>query len=182
MNKYQGAHALSLHQPLATLLVYGLKLYETRDFYIPHYACPRRVIIHAAKRWTEAEKVFCMTREVSEALERIKPQLDEQLAALHAAEVKAGGALSMKRAKVVLRNNEVVYLPLGAYVGAVEVVRCHFTESMDTPTDVLENLLSNFGPNRWAWQISERAALRYVAAVGRQRWWRNVDELEEVKA
>lgn len=184
MRHYTG-YALSLHQPFATLLAYGLKVYETRGFFVPHYNRPRPFVIHAARAWGPEQKTVCLLPEVSKALEQIKPQLDEQLVALHALEVKRGGDLLIRRARVITRNDKVVFLPLGAFIATATVADCHQL-GPDCMLDVaklstLERTLGNFDDWRWAWQITQRRPVRYSPAVGRQKWWQVSLPLEEVK-
>lgn len=64
------AKAISLWQPWASLCVLGLKQYETR-----HWATPYRgeLVIHAAKRWTEAERIALMYFEEEFSIDALAP-------------------------------------------------------------------------------------------------------------
>ncbi len=59
------ARCLSLWQPWASLIACGSKIYETRSWKTD-YRGP--VVIHAAKRWTQAEKQLCNTYPFDRAL------------------------------------------------------------------------------------------------------------------
>jgi hypothetical protein len=50
---------LTLYQPFASLLAYGIKQNETRPGPTSHTAEKGTYLIHAAKKWTKEQNVFC---------------------------------------------------------------------------------------------------------------------------
>lgn len=59
------AKALSLWNPWAMMITWGLKRFETRHWYTP-YRGP--LVIHAAKRFTAEEKAFCARWPFADAI------------------------------------------------------------------------------------------------------------------
>ena len=98
--------AISLWQPWATLWVLQEKVYETRSWQTPAKVLPRRMLVHAALRWTASGSDFAMEPDVKNALRRHKDTLVRLYEAAPAA----------CRFRIVhVGGNEYVHLPLGAY-------------------------------------------------------------------
>jgi len=99
MREYSGEmreyKVLTLWQPWATLLVYGIKKIETRPKPTSWTAEKGTYLIHAAQKWTKEQEDICLT-------EPFKSELD-----------KLGYAPLYNR------------LPLGCIIGAVNVLGCH---------------------------------------------------------
>jgi hypothetical protein len=62
---------LTVIQPWATLIAYGIKRVETRSWLPPASLIGERLAIHAAARWTEAQAAFAATAGISALLSRI---------------------------------------------------------------------------------------------------------------
>lgn len=56
---------ISLWQPWASMVAWGLKQYETRHWTTQHRGA---LLIHAAKRWTAEEKAYCLRHPFSTAI------------------------------------------------------------------------------------------------------------------
>src|SRR5437660_12667474 len=52
-------YAISLWQPWASLIALGLKRFETRSWPLRKYSPRMSYAIHAAKRWTKAQRDLC---------------------------------------------------------------------------------------------------------------------------
>lgn len=65
VQKPQTYQVLSLWQPWASMVAWGLKEYETRSWSTSHRGL---MLIHAAKRWTEEEKRYCRAHPFSTAI------------------------------------------------------------------------------------------------------------------
>jgi len=127
---------ISVWQPWASLLVLGLKRFETRHWPTNHRG---PLAIHAAKRWTREEIKF-------------------QCHFVHLLRRHIGVDDS-----TVLAFEENP--PLGAIVGVVNLVDCLptsciskggaiFTNSwvLDMPIDCIEYAFGDFGPSRYGWK------------------------------
>lgn len=65
--------ALSLYQPWATPVVAGFKRLETRSWRTDYTG---RLLIHAAKAWTSAQRELCGTAPFFEALAKLYPAVE----------------------------------------------------------------------------------------------------------
>lgn len=69
MQKEQTYTVLSLWQPWASMVVWGVKMFETRSWSSPYRGV---LLIHAAKHWTQDEKDYCsrdpFAREIADRL------------------------------------------------------------------------------------------------------------------
>lgn len=125
--------ALSLHQPWATLILLGVKIYETRDW-ATSYRGP--LAIHAAKRWTRASADA--TRDLcADALAYDPPyELRRRLEALY---------------------REPDGCPLGAALAVVELTAIR--ETNNWKPGPFQDMFGDFGPNRYAWKLENVRAL-----------------------
>lgn len=60
--------ALSVTQPWASLLISGAKKIETRSWAAPRGLVGQRILIHASKSWSRAERELCSQSPFDEAL------------------------------------------------------------------------------------------------------------------
>lgn len=135
--------ALSLHQPWATLILLGVKTYETRDW-ATSWRGP--LAIHAAKRWTRSS--IDSTRDLcAEALAYDPPyELRRRLEALY---------------------GEPANCPLGCALGVVDLVAIHETNQWQPGKFQAE--FGDFGPNRYAWKLANpRLLVAPLAFKGQQ--------------
>lgn len=143
---------ISLWQPWASLIAAGAKRYETRDWK-PNPAILKpgdTLAIHAAKRWTREERELI-------AREPFRSRL--ALAALRR-----------------LWNDQTP--PLGCIVAVgtlarvVEIDRAPEGFRRMLASDHDERAFGNFGPGRYAWQITDvRALARPIPCSGAQGVW-----------
>lgn len=134
--------AISLHQPWASLIALGLKRVETRSW-PTSYRGP--LLVHAAKRWTAAER--------------------EVVARLRAADVAF---------RVLLPDDwetGAANPPLGAILAVVNVTDCQpMTAESIARTPERERMVGGWAPGRWAWETADwmRPVLPPIPLRGRQ--------------
>lgn len=100
---------ISLHQPYASLCVLPsladasipVKPYETRGRPFPHKYIGKRLLIHAAKKFTDQQRDLCFEKPFRFVLERFGMLRYEGL------------------------NRQILTMDLGCIVGAVDVVGCY---------------------------------------------------------
>lgn len=114
---------LTLHQPYATLLAYGIKMNETRPSPTSHTAEKGTYLIHASKQWTKAQRELCKTEPFKSELEKIawKVRSFRNLYPIDKIDFD-----------VHVVNGNLV-LPFGSIVGSFEVRECL------TVTSVIDN-------------------------------------------
>lgn len=162
--------AISLHQPYASLIAYGLKPYETRGWPPPARLIGKRIAIHAAKR---APHLGCrdpgLTLEVSHAF-RLAGMRDAEgwwwtdtplpIGAVVCTAVLAGAYRLAVQGVVDADIAGSAMLSSGWNVGGRRV---HVV-----PAD----LFGDYSPGRWAWLLSHVAHTHPpIPAKGRQRWF-----------
>jgi len=96
---------ITLYQPWATLLAYGIKINETRPKPTSHTAEKGIYLIHAAKKWTKKQRILCYTEPFKTELLKLHcfvdfPNLN------------------------CLDEIPVIALPLGQIIGLFEVKEC----------------------------------------------------------
>jgi hypothetical protein len=134
--------AISLWQPWASLVVTGIKQYETRSWKPPENILGTRVAIHATQRWDEKLQRFTKT------LEKRYP---EEFELLH---------LIWK------------FYPLGAVVGTVIVQGWETTEEAREYVTGMEQNLGDYSDNRFAWKLIEPIGFNVpILCRGYQRIW-----------
>ena len=148
--------AITIYQPWASLVILGLKQYESRSWQTP-YRGP--LAIHAAARkvdengWRLWSRIYC--------------------------DAGPGSRMTMKAAGGGIA--EATFLPLGEVLGIVEVEETFFISNgiLDNPNtlslaevDLLEQITGDWSAGRWAWRLRvlERFA-EPIPARGRQRLW-----------
>lgn len=105
---------LTLWQPWASLLVYGVKKIETRPSSTSWTADKGVYLIHAASKWTKEQFDICLNEPFRSSLINI--------GLLH--ELKADWPAS-EHGK---NSSWSLMLPLGQIIGAIEVTECHIIQ------------------------------------------------------
>jgi len=147
--------AITIWQPYATLIMLGLKEFETRSW-ATNYRGP--LVIHAAKRWDEARALDCS--RVAELLRECAfstSQLDDD-------------------------QRRLLYTPtsdtLGGALGVVDLTHC---AQMDEGGSYFENEVGSFGPGRYGWKCERpRIFETPIAAQGKQGLWTPDARLEQL--
>lgn len=138
--------AITIWQPYATLIMLGLKQYETRSWGTS-YRGP--LIIHAAKKWDEDREFDCQRVTSLMNLLEITPE--------HFTEEQR------KHFYEPLGNT------LGRALGVVELVDC---QPMADGGDDFENEVGSFGDGRFGWKCgTPRLFEKPIAALGKQGLW-----------
>jgi activating signal cointegrator 1 len=138
--------AITIWQPYASLLILGLKQYETRSWET-NYRGP--LIIHAAKRWDDTREMDCDRVTTLMHIHDIDPQTftDEQ----------------KKHFFSPLANT------LGKAIGVVDLIDC---QPMTDGGSGFENAVGDFGPGRFGWKSANpRIFDPPVSAAGKQGLW-----------
>lgn len=140
--------ALSIWQPWASLLAYGVKKYETRSW-ATNYRGP--IAIHAAKKWPS--DVFGML---------IQADNTDTLFALYKAIETAG-----------YDPHDDASMPLGAIVATAELVDCRpITRQLIAEQTGTELLLGDWREGRFAWEFRNMRMLpEPVPTKGHQGLW-----------
>jgi activating signal cointegrator 1 len=147
--------AITIWQPYATLIMLGLKEFETRSW-STNYRGP--LVIHAAKRWDDDRAYDC--QRVAELLHECTfspSQLDED-------------------------QRRLMYMPtsdtLGGALGVVDLTDC---QQMDEGGSYFENEVGSFGPGRFGWKCERpRIFETPIAAQGKQGLWTPDARLEQL--
>lgn len=140
---------ISLWQPWATLIAWGLKEYETRHWWTS-YRGP--LAIHAAKRKMTSEDKALLSH-----LHFLAPEVMQQIN-----EIPYG-------AIVAIANLQSCRVMVPSLQGATEFAReCKF--SIEAQTD-LERLVGNWQPGRYAWQLGQVRYVNPIPLQGRQGLW-----------
>jgi hypothetical protein len=123
--------ALSIWQPWASLLMAGIKAYETRSWAPPASLLGERTAIHAAK--------------TPVGFERLAPHLCPLIPGM--AEAQSGEDLH-------------AIMPLGCLLGTAILAFALSTDS-DLAADILpcETALGDWSPGRWAWRFTDHQPL-----------------------
>lgn len=145
--------AISIWQPWASAIAVGSKHYETRSWQFPKSLKGQVIAIHASKRWPREGRDY-------------------------AAELKALG--------VDLGYDETP--PLGSVVAVAMLGECLPTEALFGPdynNPVIPNReawieysLGNYGPYRFAWELTNIVKLDPIPCIGRQGFWNLEQEVE----
>ena len=97
---------ITLYQPWATLLAYGIKQNETRPKPTSHTAEKGIYLIHAAKKWTKEQSDLCLTEPFKSNLENL------------------GYPASLESHYASVNGLDGVVFPLGQIIGSFEVKEC----------------------------------------------------------
>jgi activating signal cointegrator 1 len=145
--------AITIWQPYATLIMLGLKRYETR-----HWSTSYRgpLIIHAAKKWDEDRDWDCS---------RVTELLREQT--FHAA------SLGEERLRLF-------YTPMGDTLGkALGIVDLKSCDQMNDGGADFENRVGTFGPGRYGWECDRPQLFEEpIRHQGKQGLWTPEQYLE----
>lgn len=146
--------AITLWQPYASFIAWGIKEYETRSWQ-PSALTLRRgqtLLIHAAKRKPTSPQRQAFTDVMRNPYVR-------DLATDH-------------------RTQSIDDLPRGALVCAVRFVRAYPTSAnLRDELNPLEKRVGDFSPGRWAWQLELiKVADPPVPATGQQGIWNYTPE------
>lgn len=135
--------ALSLHQPWASLIAVEAKRIETRSWATNYRGW---VAIHAATRWTEAERSFLSD-----------PAFREPLAAHYQPD-----------------DGEANWLPLGAFIALARLAHMHSTNDKPLPAQgSAERKFGDYSRDRFMWVFDDVVPLdRPLSARGQQGLWR----------
>lgn len=171
--------ALTIHQPWASLIIAGVKRFETRPMRT-HYR--GTLAIHAGK----ADSIAL--------LRRLGPEKMQQLEDIIAANWRALYPMSIPNG-VGLRAPTMECLPRGVILGTVEVVDCllivsspylehegmpflRYENGPATGVRRLERALGDFTPGRYAWQLESPVAFpEPIPWRGKQGLWNMPDEM-----
>jgi hypothetical protein len=135
--------AITIVQPWAQAIALGFKQYETRSWPTDYRG---QILIHASKRWTKEEV-------------RIQFELVHHLRCEYGCDDPR---------VLAFEENPV----RGAVVAVAELVACHPTAVEFAPRRI-ENLLGDFRPGRFAWQLARvtRLATPYPCRGFQGLWW-----------
>ena len=117
--------ALTLTQPWASLVILGIKHWETRGWRPRGIDPGDRIAIHAAKGWTRADIDFAFelaSRNVLPLALHAEPDTD---------------------------------LPRGAVLGTVRLIGAHLTGIKHMEPGPIERLLGDYSPGRWVWELAD---------------------------
>ncbi|MBA9859260.1 ASCH domain-containing protein [Ralstonia insidiosa] len=128
--------AISIWQPHASLLMLGLKPYETRGWPIPRSILGTRVAIHAAKADGDLREIAGYVLDHQAGLGE-----DERMAAYVRAVSSAG-------------FSTLAEMPRGCILGSVVLSECVPAQSAEN-----HNNFGDFSPGRFAWRASEPVLL-----------------------
>lgn len=154
-------YALSLWQPWASLLTLGEKQFETRHWPIQQKSLPRTTVIHAAGRWSRAQRELC------EQDPFIRASLVKQAVTL--AENVNSGKHYLPHINFML-DDVAISLPLGCLIGLGDFVNCWPTDGAKVSRK--EAAMGNYATGRFAWCFKNPQLITPVPQHGRQRWWR----------
>ena len=148
--------ALTVYQPYASAIVSGLKHYETRT---RRTTIRGRVAVHAGLKLIKNHALYKQFFETSNGfggyslkdIETGKPRF-------------SGSTLDYME-----RGISRTY---GAVIGTVEIVDCLPVEAVRDKLDVLDRLLGDYRPGRFAWVLANPVEFNTpIPARGRQGWW-----------
>lgn len=147
--------AITIWQPYATLIMLGLKRYETR-----HWSTSYRgpLIIHAAKRWDDDREFDCV--RVANSLRELLPLASE-------------GFTPAQARLEFFRMEET----LGKALGVVNLQAC---DQMDDGGGEFENRVGSFGPGRYGWKCANPQLFEEpIRHQGQQGLWTPEKYLEQ---
>lgn len=148
-------HAITLYQPWATLLILGVKRFETRCWTTKIRG---EIAIHAAQNQKHLNKLLDEFRS------------SNQIATLH--------PWARNIAEVLMENKHLIsgadlksFFPTGCVLGTAEIA--HIYAEQPPALSERERLLGEYGVGRFAWEMTNIVRLPTpIAATGRQRLWR----------
>ena len=147
--------ALTLHQPWAQLMVWGLKNIETRSWVAPSYLIGQRMAIHAGKRDPRPTDW----------------NIEVQLAVLQ----RAGGSHSMPMGAVVATARLIECMQVIGEPDSSGLVSCRgFGELSDEPeydATIRTDPYGDFSVGRWLWVFQDVHRVEPLSINGRQGVW-----------
>lgn len=163
-------HAITIHQPWASLIAIGAKPYETRAYPPPRKLIGQRIAVHAALRYAG---------EMYETLylEHQHDALDAICEALNAAELDDCNWGGLPHGAVIctaiLDGAYQCGEPSTAYHGVdCWTVRQCFYGSRSINSNIPRDHFGDYSPGRWAWRLTDVVALPTpIPARGKQGWW-----------
>lgn len=154
--------AISLWQPWASLLVFGLKRFETRAYAFPKALKGQRIIIHAAKKQAEFDPAF--VRGTAGYLRRNG----------HDASALPFGAIvgTIELRDAFQIGSRIPGTPRDLWTLEEILLR----RGRGTVIMSIEHALGDFRVDRWAWEcVKPRALSRPIAYSGKQGFF-NVED------
>ena len=135
---------ITLYQPWATLLAYGIKQNETRPKPTTHTAEKGIYLIHAAKKWTKEQSDLCLTEPFKSNLENL------------------GYPASLESHYASVNGLDGIVFPLGQIIGSFEVKKCEQVVAKTTNGEAvfegIENTITipelhygNYSVGRYIW-------------------------------
>ena len=147
--------ALTLHQPWAQLMVWGLKNIETRSWPAPRSLIGQRIAIHAGKRGPRPA--------------------DWNIEVQHAVLRRAGGSHSMPMGAVVATGRLIECMQVVSGPDSGSLVKClGFGELGDAPeyeATITTDSYGDFSVGRWLWIFHDLRGVEPVSINGRQGVW-----------
>jgi hypothetical protein len=159
-SRYRG---LTLHQPWASLMAWGVKRIETRPWKV-EYRGP--MVIHAAKAFQPyAQQVCMMNLDIRRVL----------LAKMHEAGICRDNRITLGRLHELL--------PLGKIVATTRLTDIQTTTGLIVESIADEYAFGNYARNRWMWMCRDtRALARPIDYTGMQGLWYLDPAYEELVA
>jgi len=132
--------ALSLKQPWATLVIRGLKKFETRSWKTSHRG---RLAIVSSKTFPYELKHLCLAEPFRGVIKPPANATPEELQQWYDEEY-----------------------PIGMLIGTVKLLECHPVAFMQARVSDQERAFGDFGPDRFGWEIVEAKRIVPTAARG----------------
>lgn len=148
--------AISLWQPWASLLVFGLKRFETRAYPFPASLRGQRIAIHAAKKDVAMDPAFGQA---------VFQMLTD--AGMSRAQVAFGAIVgTVELVAAYQMGSHIEGAPRGRFWDVKELVDRRCPASVDVLT---EAALGDFRLDRWAWEcVKPRALAHPIPYMGKQ--------------
>ncbi len=157
--RLDAAHALTVWQPRASLIVLGFKPYEFRRWPAPKSFIGRRIAIHAARRACDAEEVRAIA-------------LDPERTCF-------GGNAGADREFVMSILRDGAAVPRGAILGMATL--CELCQAIELACASCDP--DDDDPDIWAWPVSEPKRLSQPRSTcGKQGFWRSPLLLKKEKS
>ena len=147
--------ALTLHQPWAQLIVWGLKNIETRSWPAPKYLVGQRIAIHAGKRKPRPTE---WNTEVQRVVLR-----------------RAGGSHQMPMGAVVATGRLIECMQVMSEPDSNGLVRAHgfgeLGDASEYEATIKTDPYGDFSVGRWLWVLQDVRRVEPVSINGRQGVW-----------
>ena len=155
--------AITLWQPHATLIAWGLKPYETRDFTPRWKGRPYRgeIAIHAGTNTTDLESLTARTRQLK-ALGQWPPTEDGFLKTFHM-------AVNLYLDHHKIDDFRYSDFPLGAVVATARLHAVYDAAQLHPKLKWPDCDFGDFGQGRYAWALTDVKALKEPVPVRGQK-------------